>query len=45
MEGINRRFGSPDIHFSINFSIAQRNFCLSLHYNGNNSLTFHLDFV
>ena len=37
--GINRMFGSPYKKFDVNFSKANLNtkFCLSLHYNGDNS--------
>ena len=38
--GINRRFGSPEKKFSINFTKANTKFCLSLHYNANNSYLF-----
>ena len=34
---INRSFGGPEIMFSINFSEANTKFCLSLHYNADNS--------
>ena len=37
---VNRMFGSPDKMFSINFSKGNRKFCLSFHYNGNNSHLF-----
>ena len=37
--GINGRFGSPK-KFSINFSKANTKFCLSLHYNADNSNLF-----
>ena len=35
--GINGRFGSLEKKFSINFSKANTKFCLSLHYNADNS--------
>ena len=35
--GINKSFGSPEKKFSINFSKAKTKFCMSLHYNGDNS--------
>ena len=35
--GINRSFGSPEKKFRINFTKVNRKFCLSLHYNGDNS--------
>ena len=38
--GINGRFGSPEKKFSINFSKANTKFCLSLHYNADNSYLF-----
>ena len=38
--GINGSFGSPEKRFSINFSKAKAKFCLSLHYNGDNSYLF-----
>ena len=38
--GINGTSGSPEKKFSINFSRANTKFCLSLHYNGNNSYLF-----
>ena len=34
---INRSFGAPEKKFSINFSKAKPKFCLSWHYNGDNS--------
>ena len=37
---INRRFGSPEKKFSINFAKANTKFCLSLHYNEDNSYLF-----
>ena len=37
---INRSFGGPEIMFSINFSEANTKFCLSLHYNADNSYLF-----
>ena len=36
----NRCFGSPEKKFSINFIKAKTKFCLSLHYNHNNSYFF-----
>ena len=38
--GINGSFGSPEKKFSINFTKANTRFCLSLHYNGDNSYLF-----
>ena len=38
--GINGRFGSPEKKFSINFSKGNSKFCLSLHYNADNSYLF-----
>ena len=38
--GINGSFSSPEKKFSINFSKARTKFCLSLHYNGDNSYLF-----
>ena len=38
--GINRRFGSQEKTFSINFSKTNKKFCLSLLYNGGNSYLF-----
>ena len=38
--GINESFGSPGKNFSINFSKANTKFCLSLHYNPDNSYLF-----
>ena len=38
--GINGSFGAPEIKFSINFSEANTNFCLSLHYDADNSYLF-----
>ena len=35
--GISGNFGSPENNFSINFNKAKTNFCLSLHYNYDNS--------
>ena len=37
---INRWFESPEKKFSINFSKANTKFCLSLHYNADNSYLF-----
>ena len=37
---INGSFGSPEKKFSINFSKANTKFCLSLHYNADNSYLF-----
>ena len=34
---VNESFGLPDKKFSINFSKVNKKFCLSLHYNGDNS--------
>ena len=33
-------FGAPEKEFSINFTKVKRNFCLSLHYNADNSYLF-----
>ena len=38
--GINGRFSSPEKKFSIGFSKANTKFCLSLHYNADNSYLF-----
>ena len=38
--GINGSFGSPEKTFNIDFSKARTTFCLSLHYNHNNSYLF-----
>ena len=38
--GINGSFGSPGKKFSINFSKVNTEFCLSLHYNADNSYFF-----
>ena len=38
--GINGSFGSPEKRFNINFSKANTKFCLSLHYNTDNSYLF-----
>ena len=38
--GINGSLGVPEKKFSINFSKAKTKFCLSLHYNGDNSYLF-----
>ena len=38
--GINGNFGSAEKTFCINFSKASLKFCLSLHYNGDNSYFF-----
>ena len=38
--GINGSFGAPEKKFRINFSKANTKFCLSLHYNGDNSYLF-----
>ena len=37
---INGKFGSPEKKFSINFTKANTKFCLSLHYNVDNSYLF-----
>ena len=37
---INGSFGSPEKKFIINFTKANTNFCLSLHYNADNSYLF-----
>ena len=38
--GINGSFRSPEKKCSINFSKANTKFCLSLHYNADNSYLF-----
>ena len=38
--GINGSLGSPEKKFSINFTKANTKFCLSLHYNADNSYLF-----
>ena len=38
--GINGKFGAPEKNFTINFSKAKTKFCLSFHYNGDNSYLF-----
>ena len=38
--GINGSFGSPEKKFSINFTKAITKFCLSLHYNADDSYLF-----
>ena len=38
--GINGSFGSPEKKFSINFTKENTKFCLSLHYNADNSYLF-----
>ena len=38
--GINGSFGAPEKTFNINFSKAKTKFCLSLHYNSDNSYLF-----
>ena len=38
--GINGGFGSPEKKFIINFSKGNAKFCLSLHYNCDNSYLF-----
>ena len=38
--GINGSFGAPEKKLYINFSKAKTKFCLSLHYNNNNSYLF-----
>ena len=38
--GINESFGSPEKNFSINFSKANTECCLILHYNADNSYLF-----
>ena len=38
--GINGKFGSPEKKFRINFTKANPKFCLSLHYNADNSYLF-----
>ena len=43
--GINGSFGLPEKNFSINFTKANTKFCLSLHYNADNSYLFVHGFV
>ena len=38
--GINGSFGSPEKMFDVNFSKVNTKFCLSLHYNHDNSYLF-----
>ena len=38
--GINGSFGAPEKKFSINFSIENTRFCLSIHYKADNSYFF-----
>ena len=38
--GINESFGTPEKKYGINFSKANTKFCLSLHYNADNSYLF-----
>ena len=38
--GINGTFGSPEKKFNINFTKENTKFCLSLHYNADNSYFF-----
>ena len=38
--GINGSFGVPDKKFSLNFSEVNTKFCLSIHYNADNSYLF-----
>ena len=38
--GINGSFGSPEKKFSVNFNKRNTKFCLSLHYNADNSYLF-----
>ena len=38
--GINGSFGSPKKKFSIKFTKSNSKFCLSLHYNADNSYMF-----
>ena len=38
--GINGSFGAPEKKFNINFSKAEKQFCVALHYNGDNSYLF-----
>ena len=38
--GINESFGSPEKKFSINFRKARTKFCLSLHFNADNTFLF-----
>ena len=41
--GINGSFGSTDKKFIINFSNANTKFCLSLHYNADNSISLTME--
>ena len=41
--GINGSFGPPEANFIINFSKSTTKFCLSLHYNTNNSYLFVME--
>ena len=38
--GINGRFGLPEKKFNINFTRTNTKFCLSLHYNADNTYLF-----
>ena len=38
--GINESFGAPEKKFSNNFSKADTKFCLSVHYNADDSYLF-----
>ena len=38
--GINESFGTPEKKYGINFSKANTKFCLSFHYNADNSYLF-----
>ena len=38
--GIKRSFGAPGKKINMNFSKSKTKFCLSLHYNSNNSYLF-----
>ena len=40
MKDLNGSFGTPEIRFSINFSKENAKFCLSVHYNYDNSHFF-----
>ena len=40
IHGINGSFGSPEKKFNINFTNVNTEFCLSLHYNADNSYLF-----
>ena len=41
-QGLDNITLTAEAEYSINFSRSQRRFCLSLHYNGNNSFQFFI---